>query len=288
MRYAYFPGCALKSSAIEYDMSTQEVARKLGIELLEIEDWICCGATPTHLTLHLLSLALPTWNLLKAQKNNLEVVTCCAACFNRLKVANHFMQTDEEHRVKVNKIVHANYYGDVVVKHLLEVLINDYGLENIAKAVAKKLENLKVASYYGCLLIRPPEVMKFDDPEDPHSMDDLMKVLGAEAINWPYKHECCGAGFSIARTDVVLRLSNDILSMAAEAGADLIAVACPLCHSNLDMRQMDIAKKYKCYDLPILYFTQILGLALGIKPQKLGLDKHFIDPMKLLKNKGIV
>lgn len=289
MKYAYFPGCALKSSAIEYDMSTQAVAGKLGIELLEIEDWICCGATPAHLTLHLLSLALPVKNLLKAQKEKLEVVTCCAACFNRLKVANHFMQTDEEHRVKVNTIVHANYHGDVAVKHLLEVLINDYGLENIAKAVVKKLENLKVASYYGCLLIRPPEIMKFDDPEDPHAIDDLMKVLGAEAINWPYKHECCGASFSIARTDIVLRLTNDVLRMAKEAGAEMVVVACPLCHSNLDMRQMDITQKYhKCYALPILYFTQILGLALGIEPKKLGLDKHFVDPMKLLKKKGII
>ncbi|MEK6732341.1 MAG: CoB--CoM heterodisulfide reductase iron-sulfur subunit B family protein [Candidatus Omnitrophota bacterium] len=290
MKYAYFPGCSLHSTAKEYDLSTKEVANALGIELIEIPDWVCCGATPAHITMHLLSLALPVKNLLQAKKmDSYEVVACCAACFNRLKIANKFMETDLEHREKVNAILGEQYKGEVNVRHFLDVLVNVFGLKNLSERVTKKLTGLKVACYYGCLLVRPPEVTKLDDLEEPHLMDDLMKTIGIEPIQWPYKTECCGASFSLTKTDIVLKLSGDILQMAYDEGAEALVVACPLCQSNLDLRQGMINKKYnKNFNIPILYFTQLVGLALGIEPKKLGFQKHIVNPIPLLKEKGIL
>ena len=287
MKYAYYPGCSLHSTAKEYDMSTREVANALGIELLEIPDWICCGATPAHITMHLLSLALPVKNLLKARSmNSYEVATCCAACFNRLKIANEFMEHDIEHRGKVNKILGQEYKGEVKVRHFLDILVNVFGLKNLSERVVDKLSGLKVACYYGCLLTRPPEITQLDDLEEPHLMDDLMKIIGVEPVNWPYKTECCGASFSLTRTDIVLKLSADILQMAYDEGSQAIVVACPLCQSNLDLRQAAINRKYKKdFQMPILYFTQLVGLSLGIDAKKLGLNKHIVSPMKLLKEK---
>jgi len=287
VKYAYFPGCSLHSTAKEYDLSTKEVANALGIELIEIPDWVCCGATPAHITMHLLSLALPVKNLLLAKKmDSYEVVTCCAACFNRLKIANKFMETDLEHREKVNAILGEQYKGEVNVRHFLDVLVNVFGLKNLSEMVTKKLTGLKVACYYGCLLVRPPEATKLDDLEEPHLMDDLMKTIGIEPIQWPYKTECCGASFSLTKTDIVLKLSGEILQMAYDEGAEALVVACPLCQSNLDLRQGMINKKYnKNFHIPIFYFTQLVGLALGIEPKKLGFQKHIVNPMPLLKEK---
>lgn len=290
MKYAYFPGCSLHSTAKEYDLSTKEVANALGIELIEIPDWVCCGATPAHITMHLLSLALPVKNLLQAKKmDSYEVATCCAACFNRLKIANKFMESDPEHREKVEKIVGEKYKGEVKVRHFLDILVNVFGLKNLGERVTKKLAGLKVACYYGCLLVRPPDITELDDLEEPHLMDDLMKTISIEPIQWPYKTECCGASFSLTKTDIVLKLSGEILQMAYDEGAEALVVACPLCQSNLDLRQGMINKKYnKNFNIPILYFTQLVGLALGIEPKKLGFQKHIVNPIPLLKEKGIL
>ncbi len=285
MKYAYFPGCSLHSTAKEYDLSTQEVARALGIELLEIPEWVCCGATPAHITMHLLSLALPVKNLVLARKmGSYEVVTCCAACFNRLKTANKFMQADPEHRKKVNEIIGEQYAGDINVRHFLDILVNEFGLKSLGERVTKRLNGLKVACYYGCLLTRPKDITALDDLEEPHLMDDLMKTIGVEPVQWPYKTECCGASFSLTKTDIVLKLSGDILQMACDEGAQAVVVACPLCQSNLDLRQGMINKKYKKnFNIPVFYFTQLVGLALGINEKKLGLEKHIVNPVPLLK-----
>jgi len=290
MKYAYYPGCSLHSTAKEYDLSTKEVASALGIELVQIPDWICCGATPAHITMHLLSIALPVKNLLQAKKmDSCEVVTCCAACFSRLKIANEFMKRDPEHREKVEKIVGEPYRGEVKVRHFLDVLANVFGLKNLKEKIVKEIKGLKAACYYGCLLTRPKDVTGFDDLEEPHLMDDLMKTIGVEPVKWPYKTECCGASFSLTKTDIVLKLSCDILQMAEDEGAEAIVVACPLCQSNLDLRQGMINKKYnKNFNMPIFYFTQLVALSLGIEPEKLGLGKHIVSPMALLKKKGVV
>ncbi|MFA5779342.1 MAG: CoB--CoM heterodisulfide reductase iron-sulfur subunit B family protein [Elusimicrobiota bacterium] len=287
MKYAYFPGCSLHSTSKEYDISTRAVAQALGIELYEIPDWICCGASPAHTTLHYLSLALPVKNLLITQSAGAnELAVSCAACFNRLKTANHIVKTDEEKRGKINELLKDRYEGEVKIKHFLEIIVKEYGLEKITQKISRKLTGLKVACYYGCLLVRPHKIMEFDDVENPQIMDRLMTALGAQSLDWPYKVECCGASFSLTKTDIVLKLGNDILQTAKDAGADCLVVACPLCQSNLDLRQREIEKKYNTkFNLPILYFTQLLGLALSIDPKKLGLNKHIISPQTLLKEK---
>ena len=290
MRYAFYPGCTLHSTSREYDLSTREVCRRLGIELTEVPDWICCGATSAHVSMHLLAVALPVRNLWAARTmNGDQVLTCCAACYSRLKTANQEMAEDQEIRNQVNQLLEIDYRGEVKVRHLLEVILEDVGVEGLRLKVSKKMEGLKVASYYGCLLVRPPKVMQFDDPEQPHSMDDLLTAVGAQSIDWPYNIECCGASLSLTRTEIVLRLCRDILADAQARGADCVAVACPMCQSNLDLRQRETETAYSLrFNLPILYFTQILGLALGAGIRELGLNRHIIDPIPLLKAKALI
>lgn len=290
MRYAYYPGCSLHSTAREFDLSARVVCQRLGIELAEIPDWICCGATPAHVSMHLLGVTLPVKNLWAVREmNGHEVLTCCAACYSRLKTANKEMVEDEEIRLQVNQLLGSNYKGEVKVRHLLDVLLKDVGLEALQLKTSKRMEGLTVASYYGCLLIRPPKVMEFDDPEQPQSLDDLLAAVGAKTVDWPYNIECCGASLSLTRTEIVLRLCRDILADAKHRGADCVAVACPLCQSNLDLRQKEVEKAYGAiFNLPILYFTQIIGLALGAGAQELGLNRLMVDPIPLFKAKGFI
>ncbi|MFH1007321.1 MAG: CoB--CoM heterodisulfide reductase iron-sulfur subunit B family protein [Candidatus Latescibacterota bacterium] len=289
MNYAYFPGCSLHGTAVEYDESARAVAGSLGIDLVEIPDWTCCGSTPAHLTDDLLAVALPVKNILRAKEVSDQIAVCCAACYSRFKFANKHVQEKEDIRTQVGEVLGAEYSGDMRVRHFLDILINDVGLEKVAESVKRNLGGLKVACYYGCLLTRPPKVAEFDDPEDPTSLDNLMKTLGAEPISWPCKTECCGATFSLTKTDIVLKLSHDILAQAKKRGAEAIVLACPLCQANLDMRQSDINKRYGVeFDLPIFYFTQLLGLALGLDGADLGLKRAMVNPMNILKEKELV
>ncbi len=288
MKYAYYPGCSLHSTAREYDISTRAISQALGIELEEIPGWSCCGATSAHMTSGLLSLALPARNLLLAQELGLDTLVCCAACYSRFKAANKAMSSNEDSRAQVNEIVGSPYNGEVRVRHFLDVLVTEYGLDALREKMSRQLTGLRVAAYYGCLLVRPPEVVEFDDPENPTSMDELTTALGAEAVDWPYKTECCGGSLALTRTDVVLKLSRDILQMAADEGAECIVVACPLCQSNLDLRQAQINKRYETeFVLPILYFTQLVGLGLGMGARELGLNKLTVSPQKLLHTGGV-
>ncbi len=285
MKVAYYPGCSLHATAKEYDDSCRLVFKALGVELQEIPGWICCGATPAHLTSHLLGVALPCKNLVLVDEMDLDtVIAPCAACFNRLKVADQEVKEDLELKKDVEKVLGRPYSGRVEIKHPLEIIAQDIGLEKVRKMVRRELEGLRVASYYGCLLVRPPEAVNFDDPEDPQSLDDLVTTLGGEAVPWAFKTECCGASFSLSETDIVLQLSGEILNEALEAGAECIVVACPLCQSNLDLRQKAIEKKCrKRINLPVLYFSELLGLALGMNMRELGLLKHVVNPTKLLE-----
>ena len=287
MKVAYFPGCSLHSTARDYDMSFQLICRKLGIELQEIPHWVCCGASPAHVTSHLLSVALPCKNLVLAEEMGLDtVVAPCAACFNRLKVAQQEMAEDSQLKKDVQDVLGNPYGGKIEIKHPLQIITDDIWLAKMAKMIRRELQGLKVASYYGCLLVRPPNTVGFDDPEDPQSMDKLVSTLGGEALSWPFKTECCGASFSLSETDIVLELSGEILNEALEAGAECMLVACPLCQSNLDLRQKGIEKRLgKKFNLPIIYFTELLGLALGLDMRELGLSRHIISPSKLLERK---
>ncbi len=287
MSYVFYPGCSLESTAKSYHVSTKAVARALGLELPELPDWICCGSTAAHQSNSLLSLALPAKNLLAASGKTVAV--CCAACYSRLKVANDRIANDAGTRSRVADALGSDYDGSTPVKHLLEILRDEIGLDEIAKRVSKPLAGLRVAAYYGCLLLRPPEVMRFDDPENPTLLDNVLAAAGAEPLQWPHKTECCGASYSITKVEIVQRLSYDILAMARDSGADCIAAACPLCQLNLDMRQREIEVRFgDRLGLPVLYFTQLLGLALGLKPNELGLSSLIVDPMPLLAKRGLL
>ncbi len=284
MRYAYYPGCSAESTARDQYMSVNEVAKALNIELLEPKGWTCCGSTPAHHTDKVLSIALPAANLLMAKKMGLDMVVFCAACYNRMKVANHEIRTNPEIRKEIADALGEDYDGSVKVHHFVEVLIKDIGVKKLLEAFTHSLDGLKVASYYGCLLVRPRDVTNFDDPENPTLMDSLITIMGGESIDWPHKVECCGGGFALSRTDIVLELSNSILGMAKTSGAECMSVACPMCQVNLDLRQSDINKtKNKDYQLPVVYISQLVGLCLGISAEKLGMDKCVVSPKPVIE-----
>ena len=283
MKYAFFPGCSLESTAWDFDRSTRAVCRALGIELEEIPDWVCCGSTPAHASSALLAVALPVLNLQKARAAGLPVMTACASCYARLRTANHKVRHEPEDRRRTERITGKPYDGGVEVHHVLDVLVNHFGLEKIRAKVNQPLDGLRVACYYGCLLTRPPEIVAFDDPEHPTCMDDLAAAAGAEPVLWPFKTECCGASLSMTHAEVVGRLGHKLLSMARQAGAECLAVACPLCQVNLDLRQADAAKAHGALPpTPVLYVTQLLGLALGLSPQELGLEALSVSAEGLL------
>ncbi len=285
MNYVFYPGCSLEGTAKDFHRSTLAVASKLELELPEIKDWICCGSTAAHSSDPLLADALPAQNLRAA--NGTTVAVSCAACYSRLKMANHHIAGDAEVRTRVAQVVGGDYDGNTPVRHMLEIMGQDMQNE-IAAAIRRPLTGLKVACYYGCLLTRPPEVTQFDDPENPTLMDRLLETAGATVVDWPHKTECCGASFSIADSSIVVELTDRILAMAQASGVDCIATACPLCQLNLDMRQKDVAAKYgRRYDMPIFYFTQLLGLAMGCSASEVSLDSLIVDPRKLLESKGL-
>lgn len=285
MKYAYYPGCSAESSARDQHSSSIAAASALGIELIEINGWSCCGATPAHQTDRLLAASLSAANLVLAKDMGLDVVVNCAACYNRLKVANHEVLTHPEMREKIEDAIGREYDGSVKIRHLMEVLLEDMGLETLENELTRSLNGLKVAAYYGCLLVRPREVTNFDDPENPQSIDNLITCMGGEALDWPHKVECCGNSLSLTtRSDMVVNFSDSIIDMARAAGAECIAVACPLCQVNLDLRQGDIKKQTgNNYNMPVLYITQLLGLCLGLSHEKLGLEKLVVSPSTIVE-----
>ena len=289
MKYAYYPGCSLSSTGVEYDISTKAVAKHFGIELDEIEDWNCCGATAAHSTNYMLSVALPARNLALAQKQGLDIAVPCAACFNRMKFAQSEIRKSTKLKDEVAEIIGMEPTAKNEVKAMLDVMVNEIEPEKIKNAVIRPLTGLKVASYYGCLLVRPPEVTNFDDPEDPQTMDRLVKMLGGEPVQWSYKVECCGASHSSSKPSVAVPMVMKILEDAKLNGADCVLVACPLCFMNLDMRQAQAARLANDnFYLPVIYFTQLMGLAIGYSVKELGLNKHFVNPQKLLNEKELL
>ena len=283
MKYAFFPGCSLESTAWDLDKSARAVCKALGIELLDIPDWSCCGSTPAHVSNTSLATALPAMNLQKAAEMGLPVTTVCASCYARLRVANQKISSSNEERERVERIIEKPYNGTVEVHHLLDVIVNKLDQDAVKGKIQRKLSGLKVACYYGCLLSRPPEVVAFDNPEHPTVMEKLVARTGAEAVEWPYKTECCGASLSISNSDIVGRLSHRLLSMIRRAGAECVVVACPLCQVNLDLRQSDATAAHgELPETPVMYFTQLLGLALGISEEKLGLEALSISAEPLL------
>lgn len=286
-KYAYYPGCSGQSTSSEYEVSTKAVCRALGLELAEIPDWSCCGSTPAHTVDHVLSAALAARNLGLAQDAGFDtVITPCPSCLTNLKTAVHRME-DPDFRDKVNKLLDRPFMGGVQAKSVLQVIFEDIGPARLKAMVRKPLTGLRLAPYYGCIMNRPPEVMQFDDPENPISIDRLMEALGAEIAPFPLKVECCGASFGVARKDVVTHLSGKLLRMAETIEAQAFVTACPLCQMNLDLRQsqVNLAAKTK-HNLPVFYYTQLIGVALGLAEKDLGLDKLIVSPKGVLARVG--
>lgn len=275
MDYAYYPGCSLESTGIEFHMSTKAVAKELGINLIEIPDWNCCGASSAHSRGHWVSLALPARNMAIAEEQGLDVAIPCAACYARSKKVEVEVTNDEETREKIEEIVGKPYTGKSKARNLTDILYNDLGPKAIAEKAKVSLKGLKVLTYYGCLMVRPPE-LACDDVEDPISLDEIMKALGAEVIPWGYKTECCGGSLTACRPQVGLDMTAKILAAAKKTGADCIVTACPMCHSNLDMRQVQVNKKDGSEGIPVYFMTELIGVALGMDPKNLGINRHFI------------
>jgi heterodisulfide reductase subunit B len=280
-KYAYYPGCSLHSTGSEYDVSFRAVCEKLGIEIEELKGWICCGTSPAHSSSRLLSLALPFENLCLVEKMGMtDVVAPCASCFARLKTAAFEASEDPKLAGQISEALDKPLPESINILNPLEIF---HGKEGLEDAVAKDMPGLKVACYYGCLLTRPSKVMQFDECEYPMIMDELLGSMGITTLDWSYKTDCCGGSLAMTRTDVVLKLTNEILEDAKAVGANAIAVACPLCHINLDTRQEEIEKEYGVkYGLPVFYFTQLMALAMGVPSDKLGLKKHFVGTDELL------
>lgn len=279
MNVSYYPGCCMHGTAKGYDASIQAVTDAMQIRLSEVEDWSCCGASSAHATNHDLSVALPARNLAFAQKAGLDVMVPCAACFNRFVSARHQLDHDDALKSRVEEALGQKVDSTVGILNPIDFFVNKVGLEEIAAKVSRKLKGLKIVSYYGCLMVRPPEVCKFDDPENPMMMDNLVEALGAEAVQWSFKTDCCGGSLTLARPEQVVRLSDRLMDMAREAGANCVVTACPECMANLDMRATR--------GLPTFYFSELMALAMRLPGGERWFKLHKTDPMPLLRQAGI-
>jgi len=282
MKLGYYPGCALEASSRDYSMALERVLKEIGVELEPIKDWNCCGASAAHSTNHKLALALPYRNLALAKEQELtEVFAPCPFCSKTL------INTNQEIKEASYKPEDSKYDGSIKVINSVDIFTRL--MDKIQPKInPARLKGLKVACYYGCLLVRPPKLLKYDNPEQPTSMDEVVKKLGAQAVDWEFKIECCGGGFTICNEEAVLELSNKILEDAKENGAQAVIVACQMCQINLDMRQKAIEKKYEVsYNIPIIYLPQLIGLAMGIEPKELGLNLHFVNTASVINYKDV-
>jgi len=285
--YAYYSGCSLEGTAVEYDMSMRKVFDALGIVLREPEDWSCCGSTPAHTVDHVFAAALAARNLSIIEKMGTKTVTVpCPSCLSAFKRAHIGMTGDESFKNEVNELLDEPYNGGVNPKSTLQIMYEDIGLDAIAAKVTHALPGLVVAPYYGCILNRPPAIAQFDDPENPISMDKILEAVGVKVSPFAFKVECCGAAFGVPKRDMVNRLTYKVLNMALDSGANCIAVACPLCQQNLDLRQSQVnATMGTNFDIPVVYFSQIVGLTYGLSPSELGLDKLIVSADSLIKSR---
>jgi len=288
---AYYPGCSLHGTEPEYDESLRAVVEALGIAIAEIPDWNCCGASSAHTTDHLLGVALPARNLALAEAAGFDrVLAPCAACYNRLAAAQLAVAADAGLAEQMPDILGHPFANSVEVLSILS-LLRDVKTTIAERASATRatpnpLVGIKLAAYYGCLLVRPPELSGGDDPEQPMFMDEVIEACGAEAVDWNMKVECCGGAFSVSRTSSVLRMGRAIIEDARSNGAEAIVVACPLCHTNLDLRQRAMESRGEPR-IPVLFITEVVGLALGLPAETLGLKRHFIATAPLLADLNV-
>ena len=283
MKIGFYPGCSLTGSSREYNESLLSISKAAGIDLVEINDWNCCGATAAHNLNKELSVSLPARNLALAELDEMEeLVVPCAACYNRLLMTQHELNEDEALKDQIAQKLQMPLKNDIKILNVLQFL-EKYFVPRLEELVKFPLA-YDVACYYGCLLVRPNRVMKSERWEDPMTMDLIMKKLGAKALDWPFKTECCGAGFSVSKTEIVGELSGKIVRGAVDRGAKALVVACPMCHSNLDMRRPAIESYLKRkVDVPVIYITQAIALAMGMSAKEAGIQRHFV-PVNLTVN----
>ncbi|MBL7191622.1 CoB--CoM heterodisulfide reductase iron-sulfur subunit B family protein [bacterium] len=289
MEFAYYPGCSLENTGKPYDMSIREVFKSLGVGLREIEDWNCCGATMYMSVDKIVGFAVSARNLALAQNMGLDICAPCSSCYTTLRKTNRHMEWNLHSRKLINeslKAANLSYEKMVEVRHPLDILVNDVGIDKILSACPYEFDGLRIAPYYGCMIVRP--VFDFDDLDDPMTMNTLFSALGAEVVDYPDKVRCCGGMLMTTFEEVALNLNNHLLQCAEDNGAELIATTCPLCQMNLESYQSQINRKFNLnHHIPIVYFSQIVGLALGISPAKLGMNTLLIQlPNLKLKSKA--
>jgi heterodisulfide reductase subunit B2 len=284
MKIGFYPGCSLTGSSREYNESLLAISKAAGIELVEITDWNCCGATAAHNLNKELSVSLPARNLALAELDEMEeLVVPCAACYNRLVMTQHELNEDEELKNMIAQKLQMPLKNGIKILNVLQFL-EKYFVPRLEELVKNPMEH-DVACYYGCLLVRPNRVMQAERWEDPMTMDVIMQKIGAKPIDWPFKTECCGAGFSVSAPDIVGELSGKIVRSAVDRGAKALVVACPMCHSNLDMRRPAIESYLKRkVNVPVIYITQAIALAMGLSPKEAGIQRHFV-PVNLTVNR---
>ena len=284
MKVSYYPGCSLDGTAREFGESVEGVAKSLGVELDELPDWNCCGASSAHVTNDALAVGLAARNLEIAEKAGMDVVVPCAMCFSRLKVA-------EKELLAGRKIdgISVELSGNLSIQNSVDFFWTNVGKQAIARKVTKSLKGLNPVCYYGCLTNRPPKITDAKRPEDPQEMDLLIGSLGAQVRNWSYKTDCCGGSLILTLPEVAHKLIQKLLDMALEAGADCIVAACPMCHGNLDIWQKEISEETgKEYNIPIFYFTELMGLAFETPSVQTWLGRHHADPIPFLREKGLL
>jgi heterodisulfide reductase subunit B len=276
--YAYFPGCSLEKIAFSYDLSTKETSQKIGVELKELEDWNCCGATTYFHVDELLAYTLCARNLAMAEKENLDLVAPCSACYKNSVFTNIHLNEDKDLKDHVNyalKEDDLHFSGNLAVKHLMEVYVQDVGFEEIREQVKKPLEDLKVAPYYGCQILRPQK--DHEEVEEANFFEELITAIGATPIEYALKLYCCGGSLILTSRQAALRMIRNLLQNAINGGADVIATACPMCQVNLEVYQSQVNQEYGTdFSVPVVYFTQLMGLSFGIPTKRLGIGKELV------------
>ncbi|HHS97262.1 MAG TPA: disulfide reductase [Chloroflexi bacterium] len=278
MKISYYPGCTLSTKAKGYDRSGRAVAAALGMELVELPDWQCCGATFPLATDNSMALIAPTRVLHQAEEAGDQVAALCAICYHVLKRTQTTLERNPEMLERINWFMEQEYQGEVKVVHFLELLRDGMGWESLAEQVARPLKGLRAAPYYGCLLLRPYDEIYLDDPEHPAILHDLVRSLGAEPVDFPYNIECCGSYLTVKDPSISTELSRQIVASAREHGAQVIVTACPLCQFNLDYPQREAVE-----GIPIVYFTQLMAVALGLPESDWGMEDHYVDPRPLFR-----
>jgi heterodisulfide reductase subunit B len=287
MNVSYFPGCTLNTTGKGFDKAVRASMAVVGLDLVELPEWNCCGATYPLIIDNMLELAAPAHVLVAARDQGSTVTTACTTCYNVLKRTNLFIREHEEERERINTFIEAEYSGEVEVKDILHLLRDDVGFDAVREKVKRPLKDLKVASYYGCMVLRPPDEVAYDDPDHPQSLDDLMDALGATPVDFPHKNECCGAYLAVKDSAITREMVYTILKSAQAAGAEALVTNCPLCQFNLDKQQTEMRKSYAGYQsIPIFYFSQLMGLAFGLDASDYGWERHYIDARPLLSERG--